>query len=1132
MRNVVLFMLLLLVMPSAVATAAAHDDDIDACWVQRLPSLPYVWGSTNATRDGWPAEGSSVVWRAYVKNWGTTLYHDVDYTWSLDGVMLTSGIVTLATQAYTTIDLAWPWTFNRHELSFAIDPEDRIPEFSELNNQIVFATDAISLGMWVERGLYDMFHADQKNLNIGANGWEDWGQRQVQRWNQMFERAVTPTTLNGVVDRIRLDQIHVVENGALPLNGGLPTNNPDFTNRTVDLQWGFPATLTYGDRTTVSDNNSFYFEGSLIHELGHARYLVDVYGFNAHENPAKNPPNPPWFSNVLIQVNGVYISGTPYLPVLPPWADAVYFPNGYGSVGYGLMSGPYNRIDQYSGTALNLIAGRRAVQGNYNSPGNIGVYLQNLPTQNILRVTDAFGAPLTNAILRVYQAGAKYPDWYGKRYDNTPDLVLATDSTGYVAVGRCPFSTNGIITHTYGLANGVIIVGVDTGDRIGFQFMDAMHFNLAYWSGQTQTANHALAVAMIGTTPAIAGVTPPDGYSTPLGSAYDIAVVTSGTNAPQSVRVNGAAANYYHGAWRRSVTPAKGTNTLTIVAAWQNGAVDTQIVQHIRVDAAPPEIGREALLFPSPGARLIAGRSVNVRWIKQRITDDADGENCIITRLAVYPVGSTDEVAVVGVNLPNNGARLWTVPAALTSSATWYVLRATVRDGSYNSTNRTFDLNRFMVATNQPPWIAADALTYPTNGAVLLSAEPATITWLTSRITDDYSDVNCVITTMTVYNAATTQSVAIADTAVNNTLGARGWTPPVALESMTTRYVLGFAVRDTDGNGAERIFWGNVFGIVPEPALPALLAVASAWVWRRRRAVAAFCLLTAGGFVASAAPTTVTDAGRVPASQLHTAMASSNRAEVAAWARGCSIAEMNAAVQSLSATERRQLIAQTLDMPGASDAERQRLVDGAGLVLDNPLLCFYIELLATTQIRLHDAASGGYAAGDHISLGRGLLATTNALPLRNTIAHEMFHIFNAQNRASVGISGLNEGTAIWIFKCAFPDTTDAERALGLAEPTFGTMNFYRDIGIKNYPKEIPLGIPTKEITPKGREVYENILMARDPSKLPLFDEARMTAIYTKYFQPINRNQPFDKWLDAFRAAHAQMLRDLTPAAKP
>jgi len=241
---------------------------------------------------------------------------------------------------------------------------------------------------------------------------------------------------------------------------------------------------------------------------------------------------------------------------------------------------------------------------------------------------------------------------------------------------------------------------------------------------------------------------------------------------------------------------------------------------------------------------------------------------------------------------------------------------------------------------------------------------------------------------------------------------------------------------------------------------------------------------------------------------------------------------MNTAVQTLTAAERRQLAAQTLDTPGASDEERQRLIDGAGLVLENPLLGFYAELFATAQIRLHDAASGGYAAGDHISLGRGLLATTNTIPLRNTLAHELFHIFNGHNRASVGISGLNEGTAIWIFKCAFPDTTDAERALGLAEPTFGTMNFYRDIGLKNYPKAIPLGIPTKEITPKGREVYADILMARDPSKLPLFDEARMTAIYTQYFKPINRNQPFDKWLDEFRAAHARMLRDLTPAAKP
>jgi len=279
--------------------------------------------------------------------------------------------------------------------------------------------------------------------------------------------------------------------------------------------------------------------------------------------------------------------------------------------------------------------------------------------------------------------------------------------------------------------------------------------------------------------------------------------------------------------------------------------------------------------------------------------------------------------------------------------------------------------------------------------------------------------------------------------------------------------------------------------------------------------------------LACSTPAATTNAGATAASPtLPPALLLTNasRAAIAAWCATQPASNINAALQALAPQQRRQLVGCALDTT-VTPAERQQVTEAALMVTDSPDLGFYLELYATTQIRRHAAPSGAYAAGDHISLSSGMLDKQDSIVLRNTITHELFHIFNSQQHAAPGISGLNEGTAIWIFKCAYRDLPRGEYDLGLAEPTFGTINFYRDIGIKGYPKNIDMGIPTKDITAKGREVYETILMARDPSRLPVFDAQAMQAIYKKYFAPIDRNQPFDKWLRTFRQAHARMLRD-------
>jgi hypothetical protein len=160
------------------------------------------------------------------------------------------------------------------------------------------------------------------------------------------------------------------------------------------------------------------------------------------------------------------------------------------------MNAHYTHIDRYSAILLNFLAGRRAVMGNYNEPRNFGEHLNDFPAQNRVRIVDANGAPVANADVFVYQAEKTVPTerWYGARFDDTPDLTLKTDANGQVLVGRSPFSPDGKVTHAPDQNTGVVIVKVKKDNFVAHGFLESRLFNLEYWRGHTQFADHELLV--------------------------------------------------------------------------------------------------------------------------------------------------------------------------------------------------------------------------------------------------------------------------------------------------------------------------------------------------------------------------------------------------------------------------------------------------------------------------------------------------------------------------------------------------------------------------------------------------------------------------------------------------------------
>lgn len=473
--------------------------EITLQYVERLPVMEWVRGSDEPAREGWPEPGQEVTWRLHLRSSASESL-DVELAWTLDDEEVKRETVSLPADATATADLPWTWTFDRHVVGVVVDPDDRIEEQSESNNELDVFTDALSVGFYVERSVFDYFDEHQSKLGIGSTSFEDWAQRQIDETNRMFEEAVYPETPDGVVDRWRLDGITVVQDGALPL---VPVEDqffdprqavPNLDDRAVDLQWGFPAERlgVYDDVRTASTDNQFYYSGFVQHELGHARYLVDVYGFRVTHG-----------TEALIEITeaGEPVAGSEYMP-----GSEIVTPDGDGTRVYatqqGLMNTDWTFVDRHSAGALNRIAGHRATLGNFNSPENLGAYLDDLPAENRLTVTDDGGAPLAGALVQVYRSEPDpsrdaLPGPYPKHFDDEPDLELTADEQGRVLLGPDPFSGGRGISHDGEISNCVVIVRVETDDGVGYGFLDITAFNQAYWRGETELADYELAVELV-----------------------------------------------------------------------------------------------------------------------------------------------------------------------------------------------------------------------------------------------------------------------------------------------------------------------------------------------------------------------------------------------------------------------------------------------------------------------------------------------------------------------------------------------------------------------------------------------------------------------------------------------------------
>ena len=450
---------------------AAAPAELTLRFIERLPRMDWVEGSARPAVDGWPAEGQTVTWRAHVKSWFPSAQH-VGYRWMLDGAEVSRGALDIAGGGEGTADFPWPWTFERHQLAFEVDPDGAIAEEEEQNNRVTIDTDALSVGFWVESSVYSWFRAHQRELRTHSTSFEDWAQRQMALYNELFRRAIWPELPHGVRERVRLDEIIVVPDGALPLDpraneiGGTFVANqarPDLRDRTVDLMWGFPTSSMslYTNLTSALITNQFYwYSGYVQHELGHARGMIDVYGMDVYD-----------------QLPGHEVRVSDALPSLH--REAIEF-NGQKGVRLfqaeqGLMASDWNYLDRISAIAWDAMKGFRARHGNYNEPSDIGWFMTDfLPTDVRLKLLDAQGRPVAGADVQIFQASPAAPSVvpYGRIFDATPDLRARTGADGVVSLGHDPFAAAGgvIVKETY--CNASVLIRAE-GDGVSWFFLTA-----------------------------------------------------------------------------------------------------------------------------------------------------------------------------------------------------------------------------------------------------------------------------------------------------------------------------------------------------------------------------------------------------------------------------------------------------------------------------------------------------------------------------------------------------------------------------------------------------------------------------------------------------------------------------------
>ncbi|MCM2315507.1 MAG: hypothetical protein NDJ92_10195, partial [Thermoanaerobaculia bacterium] len=142
-------------------------------------------------------------------------------------------------------------------------------------------------------------------------------------------------------------------------------------------------------------------------------------------------------------------------------------------------------------------------------PTNIGSFLNDLPARNRVVLRTADGATFPGRTVRLYRpSSGKDSDWrqhpYQLDFDAIPDAEFVADAQGGIDVGRNPFSDGPLVIYV-DQANVVAILEIDDAGTRRHGYLESRSLNLAYWRGETESAEH---VVIVDPPPCAVGIGP------------------------------------------------------------------------------------------------------------------------------------------------------------------------------------------------------------------------------------------------------------------------------------------------------------------------------------------------------------------------------------------------------------------------------------------------------------------------------------------------------------------------------------------------------------------------------------------------------------------------------------------------
>ena len=453
---------------------------LEVGWIARTPRVAGPETVDGPVTAGWPEEGRAVNWIAHVINRGGETIRAVPYQWRI-GTEKSTGVVDLP-PGVTQVRLPWLWTFERHQISFAIAPSASADPVAD-DNAVAVASDALSLLLTVSRSTYEWL------LEDGRPGFEALFQREVVRWNGILADAVYPTSPSGVLDRIRVDDVQVLPDGQEPVREDLLLWDL-FWHVAVDAENSF--FLQKGSSPQVLADQSI-----VLHELLHGRGLKDLYAYDVVHNLRDTG------AQVRIIDGGMLVAGSFLMPaqVLSNSGDWRVFAS---PVRNWLMGSDYSyptSLSEHSAFGLNLWAGRRTPRS-LDRWGNVVGPFSNLPFQDShvwklpdvteLTFVDSQGNQIAHPTVDVY--ADHHPHTYRELYGPSPDLTLSpTPGSSVLLPGNI---LDGLPPTNAPAKSQVLILGVRTAQARGYAFLPVYYLNLEHFRGNHDRAALQVPVTM------------------------------------------------------------------------------------------------------------------------------------------------------------------------------------------------------------------------------------------------------------------------------------------------------------------------------------------------------------------------------------------------------------------------------------------------------------------------------------------------------------------------------------------------------------------------------------------------------------------------------------------------------------